>query len=371
MRSWLDDILNGLGQLRPGRFPYLRFGLALSLGLCGALLFVRLGMPLPWMMGPMTVCTLAALARAPVAAPPVIRPPMTMVIGVMLGASFSPDLVSRMLGWWPATLGLALFLLAAGSTVVWYFRRIGGYDPITAYFSGMPGGLVEMVTVGEERGGDARVIALVHSVRILLIVMTVPFAIQWFEGISLNRSASGVSIFASPLASELWLLGCGLAGAFLGHILRAPAKNLLGPMLASAVVHVLGWSDFKPPFEIVNAAQLVLGVVIGCRFAGTAPAMVLRIIRLSVGSTLILLFWTGSFAALLSWLGGYSPVTVVLAFSPGGLAEMSLIALALHVEVAFVAAHHILRILMVMLAAAPIFALIERQARLKRRSDAG
>lgn len=360
MKSWLADIRDGFLEMKPGVFPYSRFALALALGIAAGYAFQKLNLPLPWMMGPMIACTLAALCRLKVDAPPVIRPPMTMVIGVMLGAAFSPDLLARIPQWWPATLGLLLFVIACGVSVVWYFRKIGGYDRTTAYFAGMPGGLVEMVTVGEERGGDSRVIALVHAVRILLIVMTVPFAIQWLEGVSLSRTIGAVSVFDAPLTSELWLVGCGLFGAFLGHVLKLPAKNLLGPMLASAVVHAGGWSDFKPPFEIVNGAQLVLGVVIGCRFVGTSRAVVMRIITLSLGSTVILLAWTILFAILVSWVSGASPIAIVLAYSPGGLAEMSLIALALHAEVAFVAAHHIIRILFVMLAAAPTFALISR-----------
>ena len=259
--------------------------------------------------------------------------------------------------WWPATLGLMAFMVACGVTVVWYFHRIGGFDRPTAFFAGMPGGLVEMVETGEEKGGDARTIALVHSVRILLIVMTLPFAIRWMEGISLTRTGGSVSIFDAPFSSELLLIGCGIGGVVLGHLLRLPAKNLIGPMVFSAGIHMAGLTDFKPPYEIVNTAQLILGLVIGCRFAGTPPATVLRIIRLSLGSTAILLFWTVTFAVLIAKLTGFSVVTVLLAFSPGGLAEMSLIALALHAEVAFVAAHHIIRIVLVMLMAAPVFAL--------------
>jgi membrane AbrB-like protein len=360
--SWLIEIRNGFADMRPGRFPYSRFVFAVALGVSGGLLFQYASLPLPWMMGPMVFCTLAALIRAPVAAPPVIRPPMTMVIGVMLGSAFSPDLMERLTQWWPATLGLIGFLLACGCSVVWYFRVIGGYDRTTAYFAGMPGGLVEMITIGEERGGDARVIALVHSVRILLIVMTVPFAIRWLEGVSLNRGSGAASILSTPLTSFAWLLVCGLVGAFLGHLVRLPAKNLLGPMLISAAVHLLGWSDFKPPGGIINAAQLILGVVIGCRFAGTPARVVWRIFGLSLGSTVILLFWTAACAALVAWFSGFNAVTLVLAYSPGGLAEMSLIALALHTEVAFVAAHHIARIFLVMVTAAPIFAITARLA---------
>ena len=371
MNGLLDDFRSGVASLHPSRFPYGKFAVALSLGLVAGLLFQRLNLPLPFMLGAMMTCTVAALLGLPVAAPAVIRPPMSAIIGVLLGSGFSPAVVAQLPHWWPALLGLMAFMVACGFTVVLYFRKVGGYDATTAFFSGMPGGLVEMIELGEERGGDTRVIALVHAARLLFIVMTIPFAIQWLEGVSLNRAAGTVSVFDAPLVQEFWLIGCGLAGVALGYLLKLPARTLLGPMLVSAAVHVLGLSDFKPAFEIVNAAQLVLGVVIGCRFAGTATRMVMRILALSVGSTLILIFWTGLFAFIVSQLAGYRMTTLILAYSPGGLAEMSLIALAIHAEVAFVASMHIIRIFLVMVSAAGIFSLLRIGSRIPPASGEG
>ena len=65
--AWMRDVRGGFAAMRPSRFPYPRFALALALGVAGGLLFQRLSLPLPWMMGPMVFCTLAALLRAPVA----------------------------------------------------------------------------------------------------------------------------------------------------------------------------------------------------------------------------------------------------------------------------------------------------------------
>jgi membrane AbrB-like protein len=360
MRVLLSDFASGLRALAPGRFPYRRFALALLIGGIGGWLFVQAQLPLPWMLGSMVVCTLAALLRLPVAAPPVIRPPMTMVIGVMLGAGFKPDIVAQLPNWLPTLAGLVVFMVACAICCVGYFRKVAGFDPVTAFFAGMPGGLVEMVTVGEEKGGDARIIALIHSARILLVVMTLPFIVQWLGGVSLGGvRVAGPSIAETPLSSELTLLACGLAGIVIGHWLRLPAKHLLGPMLVSALVHVLGVSDSVPPFEIVNAAQLVLGVTIGCRFVGTPPRLILRVLALSVGSTVILLSLTLVFAWLVAKFSVHGHVPLILAYSPGGLAEMSLIALALHTEVAFVAAHHIIRVFLVMISAGPLFGLFK------------
>ncbi|HYF52830.1 MAG TPA: AbrB family transcriptional regulator [Salinarimonas sp.] len=364
MRGLLDDLRAGLRDLGPGRFPYLRFVAALLVGAAGGWLFATLRLPLPWMLGSMTACTLAALVLAPIAAPPVVRPPMTMVIGVLLGAGFTPQVIAQAPAWAPALVGLVAFVVVCGIACVTYFRRVAGFDPVTAYFAGMPGGLVEMVTVGEERGGDARTIALIHSARILLIVMTLPFLVQALSGVPIGeRPRAGVSVLDTPLAAELWLIGTALLGAVVGHALRMPAKYLLGPMLVSAAVHAAGLTDFKPPVEVVNVAQLVLGTTIGCRFLGTPPREILRILALSLGSTVILLAITLVFALGVSRVSDYGVVPLMLAYSPGGLAEMSLVALALQIEVAFVAAHHVIRVFLVMVGAGPIFAWTDRRPR--------
>ena len=142
-----------------------------------------------------------------------------------------------------------------------------------------------------------------------------------------------------------------------------PARLLVGPMLASAAVHVAGLSRFVPPVEVVNIAQLVLGTVIGCRFAGVAPREILRILLLTLGSTTILLAITLGFAVGVSRVSSHGVVPLLLAYSPGGLAEMSLVALALGIEVAFVAAHHVARVVLVMAVAGPVFALVRRWGR--------
>nr|WP_281352081.1 AbrB family transcriptional regulator [Microvirga makkahensis] len=145
-----------------------------------------MNLPLPRMLGSMTACTLAALLRAPIAAPAAVRPPMTMIIGVMLGVGFTPQIVESIAHWLPTVLGLADFILVSGAACVAYFRRIAGFGLPTAYFAGMPGGLVGMVIAGEDKGGDARTIALVHAARILLVVLTLPFLVRLMSGTALG-----------------------------------------------------------------------------------------------------------------------------------------------------------------------------------------
>ena len=357
----LPDARSTLAALHPSVFPYGRFALALLLGTLGGWLFARLHMPLPWMLGSMLACTLGALVTAPIAAPKVVRPPMTAVIGVMLGAGFSPELLGHLASWIPTLVGLVVFMAACGVACVVYFRRFGGLDPVTAYYAGMPGGLTEMVIMGEQQGGDARTIALLHSARVMLLVFTLPFLVQIITGATFGpRDRLGVSMFDAPWTSEAWLVGTAVAGSLLGLALRLRAAYLLGPMVVSAGVHLAGLTNFVPPFEIVNLAQLVIGTSIGCSFAGTAPRAILRVLALSLGSTLILLAITFAFAGAVSRVSAYGLVPLLLAYSPGGLAEMSLVALALQIEVAFVAGHHVIRVFLVLSGANLAFALMNR-----------
>jgi membrane AbrB-like protein len=144
--------------------------------------------------------------------------------------------------------------------------------------------------------------------------------------------------------------------------MKLPAAAVVGPMILSAAVHLAGWTAAQPPAELVAAAQVVVGAAIGCRFAGTRLELIGRTIKAAAGGTLVLMAVTLAVAFLLHAATGLPASALVLAFAPGGLAEMSLIALALSMDAAFVATHHIVRIFLVVVFAPQLFRLLGRRA---------
>ena len=366
MRKLFEDLV-GIGRaFAPSRFAYRQFFLAICIGLGGALLFVYLKAPLPWMLGAMTASTIAALAGARISAPTVVRMPMVLIVGVMVGATFSPEILGRFPEWWQTIVILLLLSIVLGAVCTTYLHVFSGFDLSTAYFSAMPGGLIEMVTLAEEHKGDIRTVALVHSVRILVIVFCVPITVRLIEGVAAGSSgALRFSVVDMSAVDLLWIFGTGIAGIVVGRLLRVPASYLLGPLIASAVVHAAGISEFKLPAEFLYLAQLVIGTSVGCRFVGVASATVFRIIRVAFGMTVIFLVVTALFALLAAELSDYGFVPLFLAYAPGGLPEMSLVAIALHIEVAFVAFHHIVRLFMVMGGAPLAYALVGRMQKPK------
>lgn len=335
--------------------------LALAIGAAGGSVFAWANLPLPWMMGAMVATTVASMAGANIRIEYRLRTVMISVLGVMLGSAFSPDLFDRVGDWAVSIAGLALYTVVAGGLVTLYFRRAAGYDPVTSYFASAPGGLNEMVIVGREMGGDDRVIALTHSARILLVVMTIPFLFRIFAD---YQPAPGMlpqgGTLDMPLSEWAILAGCAVLGAFGARLLKLPAAMLIGPMALSAAVHLAGATEASPPGLVVAVAQVVMGSGIGCRFAGTAVSEVVRIVRVSLGSTVILLVTGVLFGLAVEQITGIPWFVLVLAYAPGGLAEMSLVALALGRDVAFVATHHICRIGIIVVAAPLAFRLMRR-----------
>ena len=342
-----------LKQRAPG------IALALLLGTLGGWAASALDLPLPWMIGAMTATTVAAVAGAPIAMAQPLRTVMVAVLGVMLGSGFTPEILARLDEWIVSLLSLFAYIALAGGAGLLYFRRVCGYDPITAYFSAMPGGLSEMIVVGGEMGGDARRISLAHASRLLLVVLTIPFAFRWLEEFEPgSRPAAGLPIASIPPVDLGILALCGLVGFALARAVKVPAAAVVGPMLVSAVVHLAGWTDAAPPVELVSAAQVAVGAAIGARFAGTELRLVLQTLVQSFGATAILVAVTLLFAGGLSLALDLDPRALVLAFAPGGLAEMSLIAIALGADAAFVATHHIVRIVLIVVLAPAAFRLM-------------
>lgn len=336
--------------------PLARTGLALALGVLGGWIFYRLTLPLPWMLGAIFFNIVASMLRLPVSGPTRVRRVVSAVIGIMLGSSFTPEIMAHAAGWIASLCMLAVYLAVSALIVVPYYRRIGGMDRVTAYFAGMPGGLNEMTMIGRDMGADDRVIVMAHATRIVIVVMIVAVSVRFLPGYdaSLQRGA-GAGWSDLPPVDYLLLLFCGVAGFALGRVLRLPAYHILGPMIVSAALHLAGILTLGPPSDLVSIAQLFLGTIIGCRFVGVAPSRIGRSLLLGAGATLIMLAITLVFAAALHALTGQSTVQVLLAFSPGGLAEMSLVALAIEADVAFVALHHLARITLILLAAPILF----------------
>ena len=346
---------------------YRRILPALLLGTAGGALFALLHVPLAWMLGALFATTIATLAGRQIFVPTILRAPFVVILGVLVGSWFAPDMAAHVVRWWPSLLALIPYIAVVTLVTTLWFVRISRYDPITAFFCSAPGGFSEMVLAGERAGGDLRRIALIHAIRVLVVVSVLPL-FAWL----VEAETTGMVRPAVPDAGwrDLLLLGlCGIVGGTVGAILRLPAGPLLGAMVASGGAHMSGLVHGTPPAWSVAAAQVVIGAAAGCRFSGTTARMVLRTLGESVLSTTLMLMLAGIAAYTLHRLTGLPFAALILAFIPGGLAETSLIAIVLEIDPAFVATHHVLRIAIIVLAVPPLGQLYAKRRRANPRLD--
>ena len=119
----------------------------------GVAFFHFLSLPLPWLLGPLTFCLVAALAGIRLKAIAPVSHGMRVVLGVAVGSAFTPAVLASLPGMWPTLLLIPLTVVLIGLCGIPYFERFCGYDRTTAYFATMPGGLTDMVLLGEEAGG--------------------------------------------------------------------------------------------------------------------------------------------------------------------------------------------------------------------------
>lgn len=338
-----------------------RNGATIAIGALGGYLFFLATVPLAWMLGAMCVTTAFALFGVRLELAGHLRSVMVVVLGLMLGAAFTPDMVDRLVSWASGAAVLLVFVPTALASVYFYLNRFMRIDPVTAYFAASPGGFGEMVLLGESQGGDVRTIALVHATRVLIVVMVIPLAYRF----ALDLDAPNVVAVAGkpPALKDLAILGaCALTGWPLARILRFPAPPLLGTMMLSAAVHFFGWTEVRPPGQLIAMAQVVIGASVGARFVGVHWRTVLKTLLVACGSTVILLIIAVLFTGLAPVIG-IEPMALNLSLAPGGLAEMSLIALALGIDTAFVSTMHVWRIVMIYLFAPVCFRFVGRHRR--------
>jgi membrane AbrB-like protein len=317
------------------------FSMALAIGVPAGMLCAWLRSPLPWLIGPLVACAIASGAGLPLRGPLVARHAGQWAIGATLGLYFTPEVVGRLAMYaGPIFSGIAWAVLV-GLGCAWALRRFADADPATAFFAGAVGAASEMALQGERNGGRVETIAAAHSLRIMMVVIILPFSYRWLDirGSDLYQPSAAAVV---PTALLL-LVAVTIAGALLMKAARLPNAWVIGPLLASAALTASGHAGTAMPAWVVNSGQVLIGVSLGTRFAPGFFRRAPRILSVVFASTLVAIGASALFGLLLSRLSGISPATLVLATAPGGVAEMSLTAKVLKLGVPIVTVFHVTR----------------------------
>ncbi|MEM7237157.1 MAG: AbrB family transcriptional regulator [Pseudomonadota bacterium] len=337
-----------------------RIGLTFAIAAVGVGLFEAAGLPLPFLLGPLFACLLAALCRVPMKGFGQFGVGMRTILGVAVGASITPALLGRLPEMIYSVALIPPFILLIGAIGYPLFRKICGFDHPTSYYAAMPGGFQDMVIFGEEAGGDVRALSLIHATRVLIIVVTAPILLTQVWGMSLDNPP-GAPASTLPLHEMALMALAALVGWKGGERLGLFGASILGPLAVTAALSLTDFLHSRPPAEAIYAAQFFIGIGIGVKYAGVTLHEVRRDVLSGVAYVIVLAGLAFIFATIVARAGFAGSLDAFLAFAPGGQAEMAVLSIIAGADLAFVVTHHMVRIIIV-ITGAPIAAkLLDRE----------
>jgi uncharacterized protein len=307
------------------------------------------GMPAGWLSGAILTAAAAALAGRPLLMPQLLTRAIYVLIGISLGAVVTPATLNGMASY-PASIAVlivAMLFVSLGGT--FYLTVVHRWSLLSSYLASSPGGMSQVLVVAAELDADLRAIAIVQTLRVVIIAVGLPAGLSLL-GLAGHAVRAGNGPLSLALADELAVLVvASVVGAVVAFRIRFPGGLLFGAMFTSAALHGTGLIHAVVPPWVANTAMVALGGVIGARFANTSPRLLANFLAAGFGSFAVAAAIATVFAALLLNFLPLPVPEVMIAYAPGSVDAMMLLALALHVDPVYVGAHHVMRILFVSL----------------------
>jgi membrane AbrB-like protein len=313
----------------------------------GGLTLGLLGMPAGFLSGSILAVACASLAGRPMTIPTPLMRCLMVLIGVSLGAVVTPATLNGM-ATYPlsiAALIVAMFAICiCGAT---YLRVVHGWDTMTAYLASAPGGLSQVMGLAADLDADLRAIAIVQTVRVTIVAVGLPAGLSMLGLVGHATRGIGGVFDPSKLGELTILVVASTVAAIVAYRVKFPGGLLFGAMLTSAALHGSGLIHVVMPWWVTNSVMVAFGAVTGSRFAGTPLRMLLHFIGAAFGSFAVAVAITAVFAAALVSILGLPIAEVMIAYAPGAVDAMMLLALALNLDPVYVGAHHLVRIFFV------------------------
>jgi hypothetical protein len=334
-------------------------GLTLLIAWAGAIVFAWAKLPLPYMLGPMTVTMLISLFTPfRMLESKMLDQPGRAVIGLAIGAAFVPEIAGHLLAFTPSLLLLVGFLTLCTYLAFVAQRRWLGIDSTTSFFAALPGGAASMTLISQSMGANAPIVALLHAVRLFVLVSLVPNMVLWIDPQASLHAPPARPMTVYDLA--VWgdyaiLVVAAIAATWVGGRMRLPSPSLLGAMIFSALLYSTDIVHAPLPDAVVNFAQLLCGIQLGNGFRREDRGRVVRMGGFNVVIMGVLVGLSALIAVAMHEATGIPYSLVLLAFTPGGLTEMSVMAYVMGLPVEFVAVHHVTRVLLVPIVAPAMF----------------
>ena len=262
------------------------------------------------------------------------------ITGTSIGSAIEPAMLRNVANY-PVSIGIMIVCVVCVTLASMAVSvLISRWSKPTALLAAVPGSMAYILSVALSMGADLPRVAVVQMSRVIFLVVLLPIVIVMESGAHLVPLSG--AIVDPPFA----LVYTGVAAVALGLVfvrLRMGGGMLFGAMIASGIIHATGLAPGRVPMPIMLLGQIMIGAWAGSRFAGFDWNLFGRTIlssTLAIGASLVVAF---VFAVFASNVLGMPFGATLIAYAPGGLEAMMVLALGLGIDPLFVSAHHFSR----------------------------
>lgn len=286
----------------------------------------QVGLPAPHLITGLVVGLVIALTglirRTGAVLPKIVYLAGQAIAGVLLGTYFSLPALGRT-GWAlvplvAVTLLTLLLSVAAGLVLA---RRTDLDEP-TAALGMIAGGSAGIVAAADDLHADARLVAVLQYVRLVLVVLTAPLLVRFVLAPHGTYATVGAKEIEAVVSLHSFILTplLALGGAWAAIRLRVPAGALIGPLVLTAIGGGLGlWNDLQPPEVVREPAFIVIGLAVGVGFDLLVIRRAAKAAPAALAAIVIIVLACGGLAALIAASTHISLLDAYLATTPGGI----------------------------------------------------
>jgi uncharacterized protein len=316
--------------------------------LLGGILFFVTQLPLPWVLGSMTMMMIwKTFTQRELVSPLILNNGGIAILGIYFGLSFTMETFTTVTPYVIPFLLLTLLLISLSvinSIVITKYIKV---DPVTSVFGSIPGGLSEMVIASESLKANTSMVIVFQTVRLLTVVFLVPFIV--IHLFAENLEAPLLLVENTQVHTDLWRFILYIPGIFVGWLFRKklPASFVISPLLFTAVLNISGVNLVTIPQWLLIAAQVTVGMFMGTKITLRDLKLGGKYSGVYFGMTVLLILLSFGMGYLFSLVTPLSVSTSILSFAPGGLIEMVLTAKSIGADSAVVSSLQFIRLLFI------------------------
>lgn len=339
----------------------LRLLMTIILGIIGGLIFISVNMPLPWVLGPMTAVLIGSkLGRLQLYLPVRVRNWGLVIIGYSSGLSFNRNTLGQIVQQLPWMLIMTIILLAFSAASAFLVSKLMKVDYPSILTGCIPGGLTQMVVLGEElEGMDLTIITFLQVMRLMLIVFCVPllvfsplYSVEKSVYTAVTEIASSVPL--NVLIPKILLFTIiSIICAMLAKKLKFPTAYLLGPIIGIAALNISGFSGPSLSPILLNIAQISMGCYLGLMLKPEKLQNKVKVVFLSFVNGIVLILFSLGLSYVFVKVHGIGGTTAFLCMAPGGADQMGVIASVAAANIPMVIGYQMFRMMFVNIVVPP------------------